>query len=171
MRINEILAESPQLDEGPIGQAIGRGVKSVAGGIGAVAGGIAGIPSAIKQGFKAGKQVVGGTPATAPTSTPTTTPRTNRTAPANIRSRATPTQNTQQPSANVASRVGVPAGKQAVDNAVSTIKTVRSDRRPEVINYAKQQIDTVAKQQPAATPTAKAKPQSSYNRLTTAAGI
>lgn len=53
-------------------------------------------------------------------------------------------------------RLGIPAGKQAVDQAVSTIKKVRSDRRPEVVDYAKQQIDTIAKvatePQPSETP-------------------
>ena len=53
-------------------------------------------------------------------------------------------------------RLGIPAGKQAVDQAVSTIKKVRSDRRPEVIDYAKQQIDAIAKvstePQPSETP-------------------
>jgi hypothetical protein len=47
--------------------------------------------------------------------------------------------------APAASKVGVPAGKQAVDQAVATVKSVRSDRRPQVINYGKQQFDTLAK--------------------------
>ncbi len=63
MRINEILVESQQLDEGPLGslaKAVGKGVGGVAKGVGAVAGGIAGIPGAVKKGFQAGKATVQG---------------------------------------------------------------------------------------------------------------
>jgi hypothetical protein len=63
MRINELLVESQQLDEGPFGQAVGKAVGGVAKGVGAVAGGIAGIPGAVKKGFKAGKAAVSGDPA------------------------------------------------------------------------------------------------------------
>ena len=73
MRIQEILIESHQLDEGPIlnkiGSAVGKGVGTLAKGVGAVAGGVAGIGSAVKKGFQAGKATVGGAgddPATAP---------------------------------------------------------------------------------------------------------
>jgi hypothetical protein len=47
-------------------------------------------------------------------------------------------------------KVGVPAGKKAVDQAVATVKTVRSDRRPQVVAYGKQQFDALAA--PAAVP-------------------
>ena len=67
MRIDEILVESKQLDEGPVGsavKAVGRGVGKAVGGVakaaGAVAGGVAGIPTAVKKGFQAGKAAVGG---------------------------------------------------------------------------------------------------------------
>ena len=43
-------------------------------------------------------------------------------------------------------KVGVPAGKQAVDQAVATVQSVRSDRRPQVIQYAKQKVDALAGQ-------------------------
>lgn len=75
MRINEILVESQQLDEGPLGslaKAVGKGVGGVAKGVGAVAGGIAGIPGAVKKGFQAGKAAVQGdepAPGAAPTQT------------------------------------------------------------------------------------------------------
>jgi hypothetical protein len=66
MRINDLLTES-NLSEGPIGQAVAKGVGGLAKGVGAVAGGIAGIPGAVKKGFKAGKTAVQGEPnATAP---------------------------------------------------------------------------------------------------------
>ncbi len=69
MRINEILTESEikQLDEGPIGNAVGavgrgvgKAIGGVAKGVGAVAGGVAGIGSAMKKGFRAGKATVSG---------------------------------------------------------------------------------------------------------------
>jgi len=64
MRIQEILIESHQLDEGPllnkIGTAVGKGVGTLAKGVGAVAGGVAGLGSAVKKGFQAGKSTVGG---------------------------------------------------------------------------------------------------------------
>ena len=65
MRIHEILIESQQLDEGPLG-AIGRGIGKVVGGaakgIGAVVGGIAGAGTALKKGYQSGKAVVGDDP-------------------------------------------------------------------------------------------------------------
>ena len=72
MRINDILTESEIneleiLQEGPLGSlakavgtGVGKAVGGVAKGVGAVAGGIAGIGSAVKKGFKAGKQAVAG---------------------------------------------------------------------------------------------------------------
>jgi hypothetical protein len=62
MKINEILVESHQLDEGPlmnkIGTAIGKGVGTAAKAVGSVAGGVAGAFKAAKKGFQAGKDVV-----------------------------------------------------------------------------------------------------------------
>lgn len=69
MKINEILVESQQLDEGPVGDTlgkIGRGIGKVAGGVskgvGAVAGGVAGLGTAFKKGFQSGKATVSGEP-------------------------------------------------------------------------------------------------------------
>lgn len=64
MRINEVLTESAiqELNEGPIGQAIGKAAGGLAKGAGAVAGGIAGMGSAAKQGYQAGKAAVSGEP-------------------------------------------------------------------------------------------------------------
>ena len=71
MRITEILIESQlaQLDEGPIGSAlgaVGRGIGKVAGGVakgvGALAGGVVGAGTALKKGFQTGKAIVGDTP-------------------------------------------------------------------------------------------------------------
>jgi len=71
MRIHEILTESQlqQLDEGPIGSAlgaVGRGIGKVVGGVakgvGAVAGGVVGAGKALKKGFQTGKAIVGDDP-------------------------------------------------------------------------------------------------------------
>jgi len=65
MRIHEILIESQQLDEGPLG-AIGRGIGKVVGGVakgvGAIAGGVVGAGTALKKGYQSGKAVVGDDP-------------------------------------------------------------------------------------------------------------
>jgi len=82
MRINEILVESQQLDEGPFGQAVGKAVGGLAKGVGAVAGGIAGIPGAVKKGFKAGKATVSGDPAADATQTAPAAPAAATSAPA-----------------------------------------------------------------------------------------
>lgn len=63
MRINDVLTESKDLQEGPllnkIGTGIGKAVGSAAKGIGAVGGGLAGVGKAFKKGWEAGKQTVG----------------------------------------------------------------------------------------------------------------
>ncbi len=63
MKINEILVESQQLDEGPL-DAVGRAAGKVAGGaakaVGAVAGGVAGLGKAFMKGYKGGKDTVSG---------------------------------------------------------------------------------------------------------------
>jgi len=71
MRINEILTESQlqQLDEGPIGSALGAvgraaggAARGLAKGVGAVAGGVVGAGRAMKKGYQAGKAFVGDDP-------------------------------------------------------------------------------------------------------------
>lgn len=65
MRFNEFIPEQ-ELDEGPVGQAIGKGVGAAAKGLGAVAGGVRGAWDAAKQGFQAGRDVVAGKKPAAP---------------------------------------------------------------------------------------------------------
>jgi len=62
MKINELLVESQQLDEGPFGQAVGKAVGGLAKGVGAVAGGVAGMGRAFKKGYQSGKATVAGDP-------------------------------------------------------------------------------------------------------------
>lgn len=62
MRINDILTET-RSDEGivsDIGTGVGKAAGATARGIGAVAGGVRGVWDAAKQGFQAGRNVVGG---------------------------------------------------------------------------------------------------------------
>ena len=54
----QLLAEFDAIDK--IGRGIGRVAGSAAKGVGAVAGGVAGLGSAVKKGYQAGKQTVGG---------------------------------------------------------------------------------------------------------------
>ena len=62
MKINELLVESQQLDEGPFGTAVGKAVGGLAKGVGAVAGGVAGMGKAFKKGWDSGKATVAGDP-------------------------------------------------------------------------------------------------------------
>lgn len=59
MKINEILVESQQISEGPLGSAAGavaRGAGKVIGGVAKGVGALAGIPGGIKKAFQKGKQ-------------------------------------------------------------------------------------------------------------------
>lgn len=77
MRINELLIESDQQDEG-LGSTIGKGIGAVGRGIGAVASVPQGLARAIKKGYQSGVDTIGGTadasgttPATGSTPAPT----------------------------------------------------------------------------------------------------
>ena len=68
MRIDEILVESKQLDEGPVGsavKAVARGAGKVVGGVAKGVGALAGVAGGVKRAFQTGKQaatdVIGGT--------------------------------------------------------------------------------------------------------------
>lgn len=87
MKINEILVESQQIDEGPLGsavKAVGRGVGKAIGGVAKAAGAVAGVAQGAKTAFQKGKQasidVIGGTrqgadvPAAQPTAQPAAAP-------------------------------------------------------------------------------------------------
>jgi hypothetical protein len=75
--------------------------------------------------------------------------------PAAVRNAAAPTSNEVDPQSNVTTtnapstnkaKIGEPQGRQAVDNAMQTVNSVRSDRRANVIDYAKQSIDAAEQQ-------------------------
>jgi LysM repeat protein len=78
-------------------------------------------------------------------------------------SATTPSTSTTNTATNTAKvgKVGAPAGRQAIDQAVAVVKTVRPERRPQVANYGKQQFDALAQataKQPAATVAPAAQP-------------
>lgn len=72
--------------------------------------------------------------------------------PADIRNAAAPTSNETDPRSNqtttnpavAGQRIGKQQGKQAVDNAMQTVKSVRARDRGAVLQYAKQQINTLS---------------------------
>jgi hypothetical protein len=75
---------------------------------------------------------------------PSTAPSATSTAPSTAPATNAPSATSAAPStAPGPSRVGVPQGKKAVDDAVGVIKTVRSDRRPQVVKYAQTQLSTI----------------------------
>lgn len=121
MKIQDILTESQQVTEGPvlnkIGTAVGKGVGTLAKGVGAVAGGVAGLGRAIKKGYQAGKQTVGGagdddgTGDTASGTAPAAAPQTSAgTAPAG---KAQPTAQTSAPAAAPAQQPQAKAARPA----------------------------------------------------------
>jgi hypothetical protein len=179
MKINELILEQKQLDElnlKGLGTGLGKAVGAVAGGAVQGAKNIwsgakqgydvgqnalkpdgttnqSGIAQAAQQGYQQGQQALAPntSPNTAGSSTAVPGNSTGNTAPQ-------PNAQTTAPAAAPAKqgKVGVPAGKQAVDQAVATVQSVRSDRRPQVIQYAKQKVDALAGQ--AAKPAAPAGP-------------
>ncbi len=85
--------------------------------------------------------------ATAPADATATVPA--GTTPADAAAAVAPTSDETTPQSNqtttnapaAGGRIGAPAGKQAVDNAVQTVNAVRADRRQQVIDYAQQKIN------------------------------
>ena len=161
MRINELIVESQQIDELSLAGALGSAAKGAANVVGGAKGAWAGAKDVYNQ--QAGRvanvaqrnvQRAGGykapqpTPATAPvtppagsTPTPTTQPATAPVTPPAGTAPAT----APQPGAPAAptGRLGIPAGKQAIDNAVATINAVRGDRRPQVVAYGLQKLGAI----------------------------
>jgi len=125
MKINELLVESQQLDEGPFTQAIGKGA-------GKVARGIANVGKDLKAGFKAGYS--GEQPADAAATTDTTTAApasttaaTTQTAPvkkAAPAKAAAPAADTAEPETTPAA---APVAKPAADNAGADVATVKKE--------------------------------------------
>lgn len=160
-----------QLDELGFAQGLGKVANTVGKGVGAVKGAYQGARDQFNAGKNqvapSVRSAVGGQPAPAQ-STPTTqaAPVQNTQTidpnavqgqveptldtPAAVRNAAAPTSNEVDPQSNVTTtnapstnkaKIGEPQGRQAVDNAMQTVNSVRSDRRANVIDYAKQSID------------------------------
>ena len=66
----------------------------------------------------------------------TSNPATKKVPPTNVRATTTPA---------LTGKVGEPAGRKAVDQAINVVKSVRSDRRPKVIQYAKDKVNSLDK--------------------------
>jgi hypothetical protein len=90
-----------------------------------------------------GTQPVTQPASTAATPAPTGTAPAATTPPAAAPAATGTPANTTQSNPTASGNIGVPAGRQAVDNAIATIKAVRSDRRPQVVAYGIQQLGTV----------------------------
>jgi hypothetical protein len=157
MKIEELLTESQQLQEGPVGDVatkIAKGAGKAIGGVGKVAGAIAGIPGGVKRAFQQGKQasqdVIGGTgqgadaPYTAPVGTARPTQQTA--APAATPAPTAQQINQQGPSgtAPVKSISGV--AKQAIQKTAQAVKGAGSAKAGETL-YAqvKSQVNQLDK--------------------------
>jgi Sec-independent protein translocase protein TatA len=158
---------------GNVARTVGKGVGAVKG---AYQGAKDAFSAGKNQTAQAVRSAVGGQPAPAGTTTaPANAPVQNTQAadpnavpgpeagqveptldtPAAVRNAAAPTSNEVSPQNNVnttnatatnKAKIGVPQGRQAVDNAMQTVNAVRTDRRADVINYAKQAIDSAEQQ-------------------------
>ena len=164
-----------QLDELGFAQGLGKVAGGVGKGVGAVQGAWQGAKDAFGAGKQQaaqsvrsavnGQQPVQAAPATqaAPVqNAPAVDPNAVQgqveptlDTPAAVRNAAAPTSNEIDPQSNVTTtnapstnkaKIGEPQGRQAVDNAMQTVNTVRTDRRQNVINYAKQAIDSAEQQ-------------------------
>jgi hypothetical protein len=159
-----------ELDLNKIGRGIGRAVGGTAQAIGAAAGGIAGIPGAVRQGYQAGKNVVGqGIPnaqqpaqqpgtstGAASTFSTITNPETGKLyTKAELRAKYNNASAVASPTAPAPTTATAPAGttatarasvrqaKQAIDTAVGTISKVRNRDRQSVISYANKAVTAI----------------------------
>ena len=164
MRINEIIVEQ-QLDEGPLGSAVGavgRGIGKVIGGVAKGVGAIAGIGAGAKRAFQKGKQastdVIGGTGQGADAPVQKAAPAA---APAGGGTSAA------QPAAQPAAQGGAPAAQPAakpaaggsdVDAIIQQVDQLQPPEKKEVL-AALQKPAAPAKEEPAAQPAANAAAQ------------
>lgn len=156
MRINELIVETQQIDELSLAGALGSAAKGAANVVGAAKGAWAGAKDVYNQqsgrvanvaqrnvqragGYKAPQPAPTGTTPAAPPAAPVTT---GTTPAAGAAATGTPA-NTTQSNPTASGNLGVPAGRQAVDDAIATIKAVRGDRRPQVVAYGIQQLGAI----------------------------
>ena len=179
MRINEIIVEQ-QLDEGPLGSAVGavgRGIGKVIGGVAKGVGAIAGIGAGAKRAFQKGKQastdVIGGTgqgadapvqkaaPAAAPAGGGTSAAQP---AASGAAQGGAPAAASAQPAAQPAAQGGAPAAQPAakpaagggdVDAIIQQVDQLQPPEKKEVL-AALQKPAAPAKEEPAAQPAADA---------------
>ena len=163
MRINEIIVEQ-QLDEGPLGSAVGavgRGIGKVIGGVAKGVGAIAGIGAGAKKAFQKGKQastdVIGGTGQGADAPVQKAAPAATAAAPA-----AAPAgggASAAQGGAAAAQPAAKPAaGSSDVDAIIQQVDQLQPPEKKEVL-AALQKPAAPAKEEPAAQPAANAAAQ------------
>ena len=163
MRINEIIVEQ-QLDEGPLGSAVGavgRGIGKVIGGVAKGVGAIAGIGAGAKRAFQKGKQastdVIGGTGQGADAPVQKAAPAATAAAPA-----AAPAgggASAAQGGAAAAQPAAKPAaGSSDVDAVIQQVDQLQPPEKKEVL-AALQKPAAPAKEEPAAQPAANADAQ------------
>ena len=163
MRINEIIVEQ-QLDEGPLGSAVGavgRGIGKVIGGVAKGVGAVAGIGAGAKKAFQKGKQastdVIGGTGQGADAPVQKAAPAATAAAPA-----AAPAgggASAAQGGAAAAQPAAKPAaGSSDVDAIIQQVDQLQPPEKKEVL-AALQKPAAPAKEEPAAQPAANADAQ------------
>jgi hypothetical protein len=163
MRINELIVESQQIDELSLAGALGSAAKGAANVVGGAKGAWAGAKDVYNQqagrvanvaqrnvqragGYKAPQPTPATAPVTPPTgTTPATAPVTPPTGTTPATAPVTPPTGTTPATAPAApeGRLGIPAGRQAIDKAVATINAVRGDRRPQVVAYGLQKLGAI----------------------------
>ena len=188
MRINEVIVEQ-QLDEGPLGSAVGavgRGIGKVIGGVAKGVGAIAGIGAGAKKAFQKGKQasvdVIGGTgqgadapvqkaapaataaaPAAAPAGGGAAQPASQPAAGGVAQPAAAPAQGGGAPAAQGGALAAQPAAKPAAGggDVDAIIQQVDQLQPPEKkeVLAALQKPAALAKEEPAAQPAANAAAQ------------
>jgi hypothetical protein len=155
MKIEEILIESQQLQEGPVGDVakkIAKGAGKAIGGVGKVAGAIAGIPGGVKRAFQQGKQasqdVIGGTGqgADAPAPVGTAVPAQQTAAPAATPAPTAQQINQQGPSGTAPVKSISGMAKQAIQKTAQAVKGTGSAKAGETL-YAqvKSQVNQLDK--------------------------
>ncbi len=137
MKINEILVETQDLNEGPLGD-FGRGVGKVAGGVakgvGAVAGGVAGLGRAFKKGFQSGKATVAGDPDPNATATGTADPDSTKAADINATG----------PAGTAAAQQQTGAAGAALQKTAQAMQGMKADKAGQALyTTVKSQIDQI----------------------------
>ncbi len=156
MRINELITESQQIEEGPMwdklkkgASFVGKGIGAVGQGLGAAAGAVAGFGQAVKKGYQGGRDTVAGGP-----SDGSAAPAASGQAPAQQ-----PAQQAQQPAQQAAPQQAAPTAGAPAQQAAPAQQGAVGGSYKDILNavmaldYKSQQkiYNTLQKQMPVAT--------------------